>query len=251
MNELSKNVDGYRISTFLHKKRVSEGGKIHAGPLWDFNLGWGNANYCQGGQTSGWEINFNSVCQGNGANMNPFWLNRMLQDTVFANNLKCRWSYLRTSTLSDEHLMNYIDSLGTILEEPAQRNYDRWPILGVYVWPNNFIGNTYQEELTYMKNWILARTAWMDANMFGTCYSLSIDSPDIELKIIPNPTQDFVTISGMSSDTNLELRDFSGKIVRIIPVNHSNTTVDLSDLANGIYFITESISGIYAKIIKN
>jgi len=251
MNELSKNVDGYRISTFLHKKRVSEGGKIHAGPLWDFNLGWGNANYCQGGQTSGWEINFNSVCQGNGANMNPFWLNRMLQDTVFANNLKCRWSYLRTSILSDEHLMNYIDSLGTILEEPAQRNYDRWPILGVYVWPNNFIGNTYQEELTYMKNWILARTAWMDANMFGTCYSLSIDSPDIELKIIPNPTQDFVTISGMSSDTNLELRDFFGKIVRIIPVNHSNTTVDLSDLANGIYFITESISGIYAKIIKN
>jgi len=55
----------------------------------------------------------------------------------------------------------------------------------------------------------------------------------------------------MSSDTNLELRDFFGKIVRIIPVNHSNTTVDLSDLANGIYFITESISGIYAKIIKN
>jgi hypothetical protein len=251
MNELSKNVDGYRISTFLHKKRVSEGGKIHAGPLWDFNLGWGNANYCQGGQTSGWEINFNSVCQGNGANMNPFWLNRMLQDTVFANNLNCRWSYLRASTLSDEHLIYYIDSLGTILEEPAQRNYDRWPILGVYVWPNNFIGNTYQEELTYMKNWILARTAWMDANMFGTCASLSIDSPDTELKIIPNPTQDFVTISGMSSDTNLELRDFSGKIVRIIPVNHSNTTVDLSDLANGIYFITESISGIYAKIIKN
>lgn len=251
MNELSKNVDGYRISTFLHKKRVSEGGKIHAGPLWDFNLGWGNANYCQGGQTTGWEINFNSVCQGNGANMNPFWLNRMLQDPVFANNLKCRWSDLRTSILSDEHLMNYIDSLGTILEEPAQRNYDRWPILGVYVWPNNFIGSTYQEELTYMKNWILARTAWMDANMFGTCSSLSIDSPDTGLKIIPNPTQDFVTISGMSSDTNLELRDFSGKIIRIIPINHSNTTVDLSDLANGIYFITESISGIYAKIIKN
>ncbi len=251
MNELSKNVDGYRISTFLHKKRVSEGGKIHAGPLWDFNLGWGNANYCQGGQTSGWEINFNSVCQGNGANMNPFWLNRMLQDPIFANNLKCRWIDLRTSILSDERLMNYIDSLGTILEEPAQRNYDRWPILGVYVWPNNYIGNTYQEELTYMKNWILARTAWMDANMFGTCSSMSIDSPDAELKIIPNPTHDLVTISGISSDSKLELRDFSGKIIRIIPINHSQTTVDLSDLANGIYFITESISGIYAKIIKN
>lgn len=251
VNELSKNVDGYRISTFLHKKRVSEGGKIHAGPLWDFNLGWGNANYCQGGQTTGWEINFNSVCQGNGPNMNPFWFNRMLQDSVFANNLNCRWSYLRTNILSDENLTNYIDSLGSILVEPAERNYDRWPILGVYVWPNNFIGNTYQEELTYMKNWILARAAWMDANMFGTCSSLSVDSPNTELKIIPNPTQDFVTISGMSSDTSLELKDFSGKIIRIIPFNHSQTIVDLSDLANGIYFITESISGIYAKIIKN
>ena len=251
VNELSKNVDGYRISTFLHKKRVSEGGKIHAGPLWDFNLGWGNANYCQGGQTTGWEINFNSVCQGNGPNMNPFWFNRMLQDSVFANNLNCRWSYLRTNILSDEKLTNYIDSLGSILVEPAERNYDRWPILGVYVWPNNFIGNTYQEELTYMKNWILARAAWMDANMFGTCSSLSVDSPNTELKIIPNPTQDFVTISGMSSESSLELKDFSGKIIRIIPFNHSQTIVDLSDLANGIYFITESISGIYAKIIKN
>ena len=251
VNELSKNVDGYRISTFLHKKRLSEGGKIHAGPLWDFNLGWGNANYCQGGQTSGWEIDFNSVCPGNGANMNPFWLNRMIQDPVFANNLKCRWVDLRTSILSDEKLTNYIDSLGSILAVPADRNYNRWPILGVYVWPNNYVGNTFQEELTYMKNWVLARTAWMDANMFGTCANLSIESAITELKIIPNPTQDMVKITGISSDVNLELRDFSGKIIRMIPIKHSQTTVDLSDLANGIYFITESISGIYAKIIKN
>jgi hypothetical protein len=251
MNELSKNVDGYRISTFLHKKRVSEGGKIHAGPLWDFNLGWGNANYCQGGQTSGWEINFNSVCQGNGANMNPFWLNRMLQDSVFANNLNCRWSDLRTTILSDEKLTNYIDSLGSILTEPAERNYDRWPILGAYIWPNNFIGNTYQEELNYMKNWILGRTAWMDENMFGTCSSLFIESPTNELKISPNPTHDIVTISGVHSNLKLELRDFSGKILRVITINHSHSTFDLSDLANGIYFITESNSGIYAKIIKN
>jgi hypothetical protein len=251
INELSKNVDGYRISTFLHKKRFSEGGKIHAGPLWDFNLGWGNANYCEGGQTSGWEINFNSVCQGNGPNMNPFWFNRMLQDTVFANNVNCRWTELRTSILSDSSFIHYIDSMATILTDAAARNYNRWPILGVYVWPNNYIGNTYQEEITYMKNWILARTAWMDANMFGACSSLEVETIKSTLKIVPNPTQDFVTISGISSNANLELKDFSGKTIRIIPINQSQSTIDLSDLANGIYFITESISGIYAKIIKN
>lgn len=251
INELSKNVDGYRISTFLHKKKFSEGGKLFAGPLWDFNLGWGNANYCQGGQTSGWEINFNSVCQGNGSLMNPFWFNRMLQDTVFANTVNCRWTDLRTSILSDSYLMSYIDSIATILTEPAERNYNRWPILGVYVWPNNYVGNTYQEEITYMKNWILARTAWMDANMFGTCYSLGVELTMSTLKIGPNPTQDFVTISGISSNSHLELRDFSGKIIRVIPINQSQTTIDLSDLADGIYFIFESSRGIYAKIIKN
>ena len=238
MNELSKNVDGYRISTFLHKKRVSEGGKIHAGPLWDFNLGWGNANYCQGGQTSGWEINFNSVCQGNGANMNPFWFNRMLQDSVFANNLNCRWNYLRTNILSDEKLTNYIDSLGSILVEPAERNYDRWPILGVYVWPNNFIGNTYQEELTYMKNWILARAAWMDANMFGTCHSLGIfEEPQQILKLFPNPSSDIFYIEGLASAITIEIRNEMGQCIESFSSNSEIVSFDASRFSNGLYFV--------------
>lgn len=45
ITELSKNIDGYRISTFLYKHRISEGGKLVAGPLWDYNIAWGNVNY--------------------------------------------------------------------------------------------------------------------------------------------------------------------------------------------------------------
>ena len=41
VNEFWKNVDGYRISTYFHKKRFSDGGELVAGPLWDFNLAWG------------------------------------------------------------------------------------------------------------------------------------------------------------------------------------------------------------------
>jgi hypothetical protein len=251
INELSKNVDGYRISTFLHKKRFSEGGKLFAGPLWDFNLGWGNANYCQGGQTSGWEINFNSVCQGNGSLMNPFWFNRMLQDTVFADNVNCRWTDLRTSILSDSNLMSYIDSMATILTDPAVRNYNRWPILGVYVWPNNYVGNTYQEEITYMKNWILARTAWMDANMFGTCYSLGLDNSKSFIKIVPNPAQKQITVTGLPVNGTIILTDFSGKTIKQILIQETTTLIDVSELANGIYFLTETNYGIHEKIIKN
>ena len=238
INELSKNVDGYRISTYLHKRRFSEGGKIYAGPLWDFNLGWGNANYCQGGQTSGWEINFNSVCQGNGANMNPFWLNRMLQDTLFANNVRCRWSDLRTSILSDSTLMDYIDSMATMLAEPAVRNFNRWPILGVYVWPNNYVGNTYQEEINYMKNWILARTAWMDANMFGTCYSVGIDEKiESKLRLFPNPSGSVVYLEGLNLSDQIEIRNELGQLITQFNAQDEINAIDVSSFSNGLYFV--------------
>ncbi|UCF04984.1 MAG: CotH kinase family protein, partial [bacterium] len=42
ITELCKNIDGYNLSTFFHKDR---GGKIVMGPVWDFNLSLGNANY--------------------------------------------------------------------------------------------------------------------------------------------------------------------------------------------------------------
>ena len=39
LNELAANVDAYQFSTFFHKDR---GGKLRAGPVWDFNLTYGN-----------------------------------------------------------------------------------------------------------------------------------------------------------------------------------------------------------------
>ncbi|MFM2039455.1 MAG: hypothetical protein RLZZ493_44, partial [Bacteroidota bacterium] len=48
LNEISKNVDGYRLSSFLHKEKNSNGGELRMGPVWDFNLAWWNADYCNG-----------------------------------------------------------------------------------------------------------------------------------------------------------------------------------------------------------
>jgi len=35
------------------------------------------------------------------------------------------------------------------------------------VWPNNFVGNSYEEELGYMTNWIEDRLQWMDTEIEG------------------------------------------------------------------------------------
>jgi hypothetical protein len=49
--EMSKNVDGFRYSCYMHKDR---GGKIKVEPLWDWNLSFGNANYHEGWMTENW-----------------------------------------------------------------------------------------------------------------------------------------------------------------------------------------------------
>ncbi len=241
INELSKNIDGYRISTFLYKEKQSEGGELVAGPLWDFNLAWGNADYCEGGLTSGWEIYFNSVCGGGGGLQNPFWWDRLLQDPNFAHAVNCRWLELRADILSTPRLMNYIDSMALYLEDAQQRNYTKWPVLGVYLWPNNFVGNTYAEEIQYLKDWTTQRLDWMDANMFGSCPDLNVSENTIqELAVFPNPAKEQITVE-CASDINsgeLVIIDVSGTVlIRRKFENSSQISLDISMLSAGLYFV--------------
>jgi len=48
LNELSKNVDGYRLSAYMYKDKDSNGGKLTAGPVWDHNFSFGNIGYYNG-----------------------------------------------------------------------------------------------------------------------------------------------------------------------------------------------------------
>jgi hypothetical protein len=253
VNEVSKNVDGYRISSYLYKEKLSDGGKLVAGPLWDFNLGFGNANYCQGGDTTGWEINYNSICGGGW--QNPFWWKRLLEDSLYAHDVNCRWQSLRQNILSTPVLLNYIDSLATILTEPAARNFTRWPILGVYVWPNNFVGNTFQEEIDYLKEWISGRLIWMDNNMFGSCTDLGVNEniPSKEIAIYPNPANSAITISCEQILPNaiIEIVTTDGRSSKKMEVNQlSKITMDISDLEEGIYFVRISTNKEFYTTIK-
>ena len=67
-NEVSRNPDAYRLSTFISKKKDSDGGKLYMGPIWDFNLGFGNVNFCAKEKPEGFIVNYNSICP------DDFWL---------------------------------------------------------------------------------------------------------------------------------------------------------------------------------
>ena len=163
INELSKNIDGYRLSTYFYKQKDSNGGKIVMGPWWDYNLALGNVDYCEGANTEGFEVD--TDC----GNANPFWWERMLEDPAYRDLTRCLWDDYRSAAWSNESIHSTIDSLAALLEEAHVRDFARWPRLGEYVWPNAFIGQTYEEELEYMRDWIDDRLAWLDANISGEC----------------------------------------------------------------------------------
>ena len=162
INEIAKNVDGYRLSTFMFKDRESKGGKLTMGPVWDFNLGFGNANYYEGWVTSGWQMQ--NILYSD-YYLTPFYWNKLFEDSEFYKRLTMRWLSFRQTILSNDSILGLIDQTVEYLDESQQRNFQRWPILGVWVWPNYFVGNTYAEEIAFLKNWIEDRLAWMDANL--------------------------------------------------------------------------------------
>lgn len=160
IQELTKNVDGYRLSTYLNKQRDSRGGKLQAGPAWDFNITLGNANYCDGGETDNWALDF--PCD---LSVIPFWWHRMNQDPVYWNQVQCRWWELRSGLLSWSTINDQIDENVNYLGDATTRNFERWNILNSQVWPNNFVGGSYTAEVFYLKQWLSNRISWLDANI--------------------------------------------------------------------------------------
>jgi len=165
LNELSNNVDGYRLSTWLVKDKNE---KLKMGPIWDFNLAFGNANYCGGASTNVWAYKFNERCPTDFWVI-PFWWERLLEDPSFVMQLQLRWNDLRSGTLSDMTILGRIDQYHALLLENGaiDDNFNKWPILNTYVWPNPYIGADYNEELTYLKDWISARLSWLDDAIAG------------------------------------------------------------------------------------
>jgi hypothetical protein len=219
INEVSKNVDGYRLSTFLYKEKDSDGGKLHMGPLWDFNLGFGNANYCTQGNPEGWVTDFNSIC-GHDYWLIPFWWNKLYSDGAYRNKLAARWAELRSNQLRTDRILTYIDSVANVLNaESQQRNFQRWPVIGTYVWPNYFVGPTFASEVSWLKNWVSTRLNWLDANMPKLITTVEDGLTEFSVELFPNPFSKEVWINyslSTSGTLSIEFFDVLGRPVKMI-----------------------------------
>ncbi|MFN0129036.1 MAG: CotH kinase family protein, partial [Verrucomicrobiales bacterium] len=186
--EITKQIDGYRLSTYFHKDR---NGKIFCAPIWDYNLSLYNADYLAGDNHAGWY--YNSLGGGD-----YYYWPRLHLDPNYKILHWDRYWELRRGRFASDTILGTIDTLASQLvnssttpvtnsmpsqaplaENPAMRHYRKWPILGTYVWPNagnvgartkfwngpNLNPTTYTSadaEVDAMKSFLKQRLAWID-----------------------------------------------------------------------------------------
>jgi hypothetical protein len=240
MSEISKNVDAYRLSAFMYKDKDSEDGRLTMGPIWDYNLAFGNADYYEGWDPAGWQMDVE--LGGDGFKI-PFWWYRIWNDETFRNAFNQRWQELRQTVFSEEYIMNMIDSTIAIIDEAQIRNFQRWPILDQYIWPNAYVGGSYENEIDYLTDWITARLDWMDEQ------ALSADDDNQLIRsysldpAYPNPFNPTTTIEFSIPRTEF----VTVKVYNL--VGHEITTLINDELFTGNYSIkwdgSHQPSGLY------
>ena len=62
------------------------------------------------------------------------------------------------------HVQNSIATSAATLGEAQSRNFLRWDILNVKVWPNPQVAGSYQGEVDYFQTWLNTRTDWLSLN---------------------------------------------------------------------------------------
>lgn len=173
VNEVSKNIDGFRLSSYFNKDR---GGKINAGPVWDFDIAWGNAKYDSGSYTSGYSYAYHY--DPSSESQVPFIWPKLMTDILWKENMICRYNSFRNTFLANGHLFRFIDSLAAEIQVAQQRNFNRWNIIGKQIWPNpSPVPTSFADEVTALKNWISDRLYFLD-NHLDYCGALSIHMID-------------------------------------------------------------------------
>lgn len=146
ISEITKNVDSKFFSSIYFS--VVPGEKIKMGPIWDFDLSFGNVDYADSQYPEGFWVKDNP------------WIARLFTDSVFVETVKTRFAYFKAN---QNLIWDKIDAYANKLNLAQQENDAKWNTLGRYVWPNPMVFDTYSEEVEHLKTWYSQRMTWLDS----------------------------------------------------------------------------------------
>lgn len=264
LTEFTKNVDGYRLSTYFYKDKDSKGGKLKMGPAWDYNLAFGNADYLDGYKSTGWQYKVNDLAiPAKDVNfLAPTWWERLSADSTFRYKASKRWEVLRKNVFSPDRISTWVDSTANVLQEPRIRNNNRWTgVLGFKIWPNYYVGSTYENETNWMKDWIRQRTAWLDTQLkvFGSPLANEEEiAKKFPMRVFPNPTESETTVEFdvlKKGKVSINMYDFTGKLLKTIldeekNINTYQLKLNNENLSNGIYLLDYQLDGVHVESMR-
>jgi len=172
ISEIASNADAYVFSTFFHKDR---NGKLRAGPIWDFDLTYGNDLFIWGfdrSKTDVWQFS-----DGNNEG-SRFWRD-LYRNQLFKCYMTKRWNELTKpgQPLNITSLELFIDQTKDIISEAALRNNALWGSSG-----------NYQEQVNKIKSFLRTRIDWMNGNLvaYSECANIAVP-PLVISKIMYHP----------------------------------------------------------------
>lgn len=153
VEELAKNTDSqFYSSCYMYFDPADK--KFHMGPVWDFDLGFGNNMVDV--NTEG----FQADAASNGAN----WILELKKSEAFMNIVKTRWNECKP--LIELYFSGEYEENLSNIKKDVDVNFIRWPILGKSVWkaPNDCeTRKTYDSEVEYFKTWKDNRIQWLSS----------------------------------------------------------------------------------------
>lgn len=158
LSELTSNADSYQYSTYFHKDR---NGKLRAGPIWDYDLTYGNDLFHWGydrSHTDVWQFS-------TGNSGSKFWKD-LYNNSTFKCYLIKRWKELNITggSLNYSEIIKRMDEYVSLISEAKVRENARWGTIPDHA-----------REIENMKSWIQLRINWLNSMLGG--YSACTNPP--------------------------------------------------------------------------
>ena len=167
-SEITKSIDVYDFSTRYFMK----GGKLYAGPVWDYDLSMGNVS------ETCWEDKYFTYCNvrgfgtrsgdsAEGVWMDNYWFHELLKDPAFRARVLERFEELyplfENLWTDNERGPCLIDWILSRYGKSFRRNYEQtgWQELGRYSGLAKDETLPFNEEVEWLRNWLKRRTAWV------------------------------------------------------------------------------------------
>jgi lysophospholipase L1-like esterase len=239
--ELSLNADGYKRSSYFFKDKDANDGtltRMEAGPVWDYNLAYGDCNFCNANNPQAW------VYEGCETNPTPAMWKKLTQDPAFMAKVKTRYAQLRNTIISRQNINAFFDDYADLLDEAKDRHYEKYDDLfqsgksGGWSWwggtssPISYFAayyvESYEEEIQTVKEWFAKRLAFLDSK-WDYDESLSIkaiaDDSYFDIKIVRDNEE--LSIYSDRELTSIEVYSLTGHLLKSVSKNSLGTNMTL------------------------